>query len=605
MSAAETVALGGDVKGVGAGPDAVAAAWLSEFGAAVEAGDVAGVLELLAADPWWRDLFALTWDVTAMHGGEEIAGVLTAELPARRMADVRLDESVPPVVDVKDGVRAFYTFTTDVGVGRGVVRLRLEDGAWKGWTISTELRGLRDFPESQVRIADAALPENNQPVRPGGRLTEQERRARELAYEGREPDVLVIGGGHCGLFLAARLKRLGVDTLVVDRFDRAGDNWRLRYNGLALHDTKWWSQFPYMPYPETWPLFTPKDKLADWLEAYVNFVELNLWTRTQVKDATYDAAAGTWTVRLTRDGVDRVLHPHHLVFATGNSGEPYLPRIEGAETFAGTITHSSGHAGGQALAGKKVIVVGSGSSGHDVTQDAYENGAQVTMVQRGATHVHSQRNGIPLFHGELYSESSPPIDVADMISASLPSALKFQFAPAQTRRIAALDAELLGGLEAAGFSTTLGPDDQGMLYMGLVKAGGYYIDKGASTLIVEKEIELRNGEIVRFTPTGVGYDDGTEESADVVVFCTGYSNMREAARPYLGDQVTDRLSPVWGLDETMEVRAAGRHSGHPKLWFFAGGFQFARIMSRQLSLLIKAIEEGLVDPNISVEKKKD
>ena len=108
----------------------------------------------------------------------------------------------------------------------------------------------------------------------------------------------MIGGGHSGLFLAARLKQLGVDTLVVDRYARAGDNWRLRYNNLALHDTKWWAQFPYMPFPETWPLFTPKEKLADWLEAYVNFLELNLWTRTEVREASYDEAAGKWTVRL-------------------------------------------------------------------------------------------------------------------------------------------------------------------------------------------------------------------------------------------------------------------------------------------------------------------
>lgn len=603
MSAAEVLLLSDDL-GVDTAPSRVAEAWLAAFGPAVETNDTASVVALLADDPWWRDLFALTWDVTAAHGVDEIRTMLDTVLATPGMAGVELDRSVEPIADVEGGVRAFYTFTTDVGIGRGVVRLRLQDGAWKCWTISTELRGLRDFAESRVSIQDAGLDEHNQPVRPGARVTFWERRELESAYRDREPTVLVIGGGHCGLFLAARLKRIGIDTLVVDRFERAGDNWRQRYNNLALHDTKWWSQFPYMPFPETWPLFTPKEKLADWLEAYVNFLELNLWTSTKVRSASYDAEAGRWTVHLVRDGEERELHPSHLVFATGNSGEPYVPRIEGAELFRGTIAHSSAHPGGASTAGRKVIAVGTGSSGHDVAQDAYENGASVTMVQRGPSFIISQRNGVPLFHGELYSETSPSTEISDSLSASLPNALKFALAPMQTRQIAELDKELYDGLASVGFETWLGPGDQGMLYMGLVKAGGYYIDKGAAQLVIDKEIALRRGEIVAFTETGVVYDDGSHQEADVVVFCTGYSNMRESARPILGDEVTDQLAPVWGLDDTMEVRTAGRHSGHPKLWFFAGGFQIARIHSLPLSLLIKGIEEGLVDPAISIAKKK-
>ena len=576
-----------------------AAAWLEDFGDAMSSGDVTAVVPLLTAEPWWRDLFALTWDVTGMRGASRITHVLGPVLARCGVGNVALDDTVAVVAE-HGVIRAFYTFTTAVGVGRGVVRLRNEDGRWRAWTISTELRGLVDHPEHEVTIAEAALPQNNEPVDPGRRRTPQQQRTERLEYDGRDPDVLVIGGGHCGLFLTARLQRLGVDTLVVDRYDRAGDNWRTRYQGLALHDTKWWSQFPYMPFPQTWPLFTPKDMLADWLEAYVRFLDLNLWTSTTVESATYDAPSGRWTVVLIRDGVERILRPHHVVFATGNSGEPYVPDIPGSAEFTGSIVHSSGHPGGPVVEGKKVIVVGSSSSGCDVVQDAYENCADaVTMVQRGSTYVLSQRNGVPFFHGEYYSETSPATDEADVLSSSLPTALKFDLAPAQTRALAALDKDLLSGLEEVGFSTTLGPDDRGMLYMGLVKAGGYYIDKGAAALITSKTVGLKRGEIVRFTADGVVYDDGTEQSADVVVFCTGYSNMRDATRPIVGDHVADQLATVWGLDEDGEVKTAGRHSGHPKLWFFAGGFQFARIASRQLSLVIKAIEVGLLDPEIS------
>jgi hypothetical protein len=171
--------------------------------------------------------------------------------------------------------------------------------------------------------------------------------------------------------------------------------------------------------------------------------------------------------------------------------------------------------------------------------------------------------------------------------------------------IADADKELIDGLEDAGFSTTLGPDDKGMMYMALVKGGGYYIDKGAGQLIIDKEIRLQRGELDHFTETGVVYKDGTEEAADVVVFSTGYTNMREAARPIVGDEVTDRLGLVWGLDDQGELRTTFRHSGQQKLWFMAGGFQQSRVHSRHLALLIKAMDEGLLDPQINVEKRKD
>ena len=601
MAAAEILEL---EDGLTAGPSEIATVWLRAFNLVLESRNPQAVQQLLSPEVWWRDLCALTLDVTTAHGHNQVTQMLKQTLATRRMGEVALDETVEAVQGPDGTVRAFYTFTTDIGTGRGVVRLCRDGGEWKAWTVSTELWGLKDFPEPRVTIADAALPEHNEPVRPGTRLTFQDRRAREQAYGDRDPSVLVIGAGHCGLFLAARLMRLGVDTLVVDRYERAGDNWRLRYNNLALHDTKWWAEFPYMPYPETWPLFTPKEKLADWLEAYVNFLELNLWTSTHVESAVYDEGAGRWTVHLNFDGQDRVLRPNHLVFATGNSGKPFMPEFEGSELFDGVIVHSSAHVGGEAVTGKRVIVVGTASSGCDVAQDAYENGAEVNMVQRGPTYVLSQRNGVPMFHGENYSEASPPTEIADLLSASLPNGLKFNFAVDQTRRLAELDKDLLDGLDRTGFQTWLGPDDQGMLYMGLVKAGGYYIDKGASRLIIEGSIGLKRGEVVRFTPTGIVFDDGSEEPADVVVFCTGYSNMRDSARPILGDEVTDQLATVWGPDENGETRTAGRHSGHPKLWFFAGGFQIARISSRQLSVIIKAIDEGLIDPKISVEKKR-
>ncbi|UGQ11127.1 NAD(P)/FAD-dependent oxidoreductase [Yinghuangia sp. ASG 101] len=585
---------------------AVAERWLADLDRAVSDRDFPAVRGLLAADPWWRDIYALTWDLVGMHGADDIVGQLAAALDETGFGDLRLDATWPVAFNGRY-IEAIYHFTTRASVGRGVVRLvREEDGAWRSWVVSTALEGLRDFPEPTVSVDDAASEANNTPSTPGARRSLAELRAERRQYRDADPSVLIVGAGHSGLFLAARLGRLGVPTLLVDRYARAGDNWRLRYNGLLLHDFKWSTEFPYLPYPTTWPLFTPKEMLADWMEAYVNLLDLDLWTSTTVHSATYDEAEGRWTVELDHDGERRTLYPQHLVFATGKDGIPHRPEIEGEELFQGTIAHSSAHPGGESVRGKRVVVVGAGASAHDIAQDAYENeAASITMVQRSPVLVFSQRNGLKLLFGALYHENGPEVATADLLAAANPLALALRLAPTVTRRIAELDADLIAGLEKAGFRTTLGPGDAGQAYLTTRGGGAVYIDKGNCRLIIDGEIRIQPGEVARFTPHGVVYRDGTEEPADVVVFCTGYSNMREVVRPVVGDEVADQLATVWNVDDRGELRTTLRHSGHRKLWFMATGLRLARFHSQHVALLIKAMNEGVIDPRINVDKKQD
>ena len=93
--------------------------------------------------------------------------------------------------------------------------------------------------------------------------------------------MLVVGGGHAGLSIAARLKQLGIDALIVDREARVGDNWRTRYHALTLHNQVQVNHLPYMPFPANWPSYIPKDKLAGWFEAYAETMELDFWTGTE------------------------------------------------------------------------------------------------------------------------------------------------------------------------------------------------------------------------------------------------------------------------------------------------------------------------------------
>jgi len=580
------------------GVEEVAGTWLADLDRALAARDADAAAGLFLADGWWRDLLALTWDLRTFHGGERIRGMLTQRLAPSGLTGLALTEGKPPqLAEPAEGVRwveAFFDFETAVGRGRGVVRLMPagDGGGWRAWTLLTALQELRGHEEPLG------------PRRPVGvehgehrdRETWLDRRRREHAFADRDPRVLVVGAGQGGLTIAARLRQLGVDTLVIERNARVGDNWRRRYRSLVLHDPVWYDHLPYLPFPEMWPVFTPKDKLAGWFELYASAMELDIWTDTELLGATYDEDAGAWEVRVRRPGGgERTLRPAHLVLATGASGEPRVPEIPGMDAFAGTVCHSSAHPGGQAFTGRRAVVVGACNSGHDIAQDFYEQGADVTMVQRSSTYVMSSEHGVPIVFAGLYEEGGPPTEDADLLFAAFPFALLGELNKQSTQMIADLDREMLDGLERAGFKIDFGEDGSGLLMKYLRRGGGYYIDVGCARLIAEGKVKVKQGaEIERFTETGLEFADGTTLDADVVVLATGYEDMRETARRLLGDAVADRCTPVWGLDEEGELRTIWRDSGHPGLWFMGGNLHLCRFFSRYLALRLKALETGLL-----------
>ena len=101
----------------------------------------------------------------------------------------------------------------------------------------------------------------------------------------------MVGGGQGGIALGARLRQLGVPAIVVDKYERPGDQWRQRYKSLCLHDPVWYDHLPYMPFPQNWPVFAPKDKIGDWLEFYTRVMEVPYWSKTTCLSASFDDAS--------------------------------------------------------------------------------------------------------------------------------------------------------------------------------------------------------------------------------------------------------------------------------------------------------------------------
>ncbi|HQT14124.1 NAD(P)/FAD-dependent oxidoreductase [Reyranella sp.] len=565
--------------------------WLTEFASALKRSDIDAATAMFDDECYWRDLVAFTWNIVTLESRSAIADMLRA-----RLSDVKPDSFT------LSGRPGWFTFET--AQGRGTGHVRLKDG--KAWTFFTALMELKGFEEKKG-------PSRENGTQHGAfkdRVTWTDRRkadAKELGYD-RQPDVLVIGGGQGGIALGARLKRLGVSTLIVDSNPRPGDAWRNRYKSLCLHDPVWYDHLPYLPFPDHWPIYTPKDKMGDWLESYTKIMELDYWSSTTCKSSSFDGKTGEWTVVVERDGRDVTLTPKQLVIATGMSGFPEIPNFPGAERFKGTQHHSSHHRGGEGWAGKTCVVVGSNNSAHDIAADLWEHGADVTLLQRSPTLVvraDTLARNRPLYSEEAVA-SGITTEIADLTTASMPYGALPKVMQPVVDQIRRDDADFYARLEKAGFKLTFGEDNTGIGPMYLRRGSGYYIDVGASELIADGRIKLKSGvEVERMTEESIVLNDGTELKADLVVYATGYGSMNQWAAKLISPEVADRVGKCWGLgSETAkdpgpwegELRNMWKPTAQENLWFHGGNLMQSRLYSIFLSLQLKARLEGLPTP---------
>ena len=607
--------------------------WVSHLTTALNS-DFSGINNLFLHESYWRDQLGLSWDYHTLHGPDDIVAFLQKAPHDSRIKAIQVDDSsdfrkpkaAPIDFDGKlNGITSFLDVETDVGRGKGIVRLLqdAEDGRWKAFTLFTAMHELKGYEETINGKRPHGVDHGGKPGRKvmkpifescrvlssSSPLTAtqnwQERRTETENFEGDlEPTVLILGAGQGGLTSAARLQQLQIPTLIVDRNPRIGDNWRNRYHQLVLHDPVWYDHLPYLPFPPNWPTFTPKDKLAEWFESYVRLLELNVWTSTTVESASWDDSKRQWTVNLRREQAStgkaeqRILHPKHIIQATGHSGEMQFPKIKGMDSFAGNLCHSSQFKGAGLSTPehkKHAIVVGSCNSGHDIAQDFYEHGYDVTMVQRSSTFVVSSNSMMEVMLGGLYDETGPPTEDADLSFLSIPNPVLKRMHMDATKEISRRDKDLIQGLERAGFKTDQGPDGSGFFMKYFQRGGGYYIDVGCSQLIIDGKIKVKQGqEILEVKPHSLTFADGTELPADEIIFATGYENMRGTARKIFGNELAERVKDVWGFDDEGELRTMWRKTGHPGFWFFGGNLALCRYFSRMLALQIKAMEEGIM-----------
>lgn len=569
-------------------------AWLARFNAAAADPAPEELAGLLLEDSHWREAAGLSWDLFTVSGRDAVTGRLADALKAFQARDFAIDSKrCPPRVVERAGVKAIEAivqFETRIGRGAGLVRFR-EDTPDRAWTLHTALNDIRGHEEEKLR-AEREGPPFQRDINGPNWLDKRTERAKFLD---RDPAVLVVGGGHAGLAAAARLTQLGVDTLVVDREKRVGDNWRLRYRGLHLHNTYHSNHLPYMPFPPTVQNYLPKDRVANWLETYVDVMDIQFWTGTSFEGASWNEQAGNWEARIRQaNGVTRTMKPRHIVLGTSVSSAPKRPDIPTLDRFKGRVLHTSEFADGSQWRGKHVLILGTGTSAHDVAQDLHGHGAKATLIQRSPTLVVQVEPSAQIYDSVFQGEG-PSMDDRDLILTSIPKPLMLAAHKILTRKAEEMDAPLLRGLEKAGFRLSSGVDGTGWPYLFRSRGGGYYFNVGCSDLIVNGEVGLvQYYGIATFVEDGVKMKDGRTLPADLVVLATGFEGHEHTVRALFGEAVAAKVGQVWGFHpEKQELANMWTRTPQRGLWFTGGAFSLCRAHSKHLALQIQGAELGL------------
>jgi cation diffusion facilitator CzcD-associated flavoprotein CzcO len=567
--------------------------WMGDLESALRNSDMAALADLFLVDSYWRDLAALTWDVRQYWGRDEVVSRLLeyAKVAEPSGFQVASNRTRPRMLDDRTTADFFFTFDTATGTGSALVIAVVDDEArWglRARLIATTLTSLKSHP------VDPRTRRGYEPIRSGETWIQYRTRVNDLGV--RDPDVLVLGGGQSGVIMGARLDRLGVSYVVVDKHAKPGDGWRGRYSSLALHTPTYVNDMPYVRQPETFPGFLSKDQWGNYVDAYAEMMNINWWGETEFVSGAFDEDAQVWTVELRlADGRTRTMRPRHIVTALGYTGtEPSIPDLPGIADFGGDVLHSSKFNTGADYRGQRVMVIGSATSGHDISLDLADNDATVFMGQRGPACV------VPIDEAENFNVDylNPAFTVEEIDqrrNSGFVYPLMLKKAQVETERTEREYAEMFDGLRKAGMTLTIGEEKAGWIYRLHKTFSGYYLDVGASQAIIDGRIKMiQMADVDRFVSSGVRLNDGQVIELDTVVTATGYRNVQTTIARLFGQDIAERVGPIGGIADDGEHRNMARPTRQPHLWMLFGGIMDARKMSEVLALQIVAQLDGVV-----------
>jgi cation diffusion facilitator CzcD-associated flavoprotein CzcO len=382
-------------------------------------------------------------------------------------------------------------------------------------------------------------------------------------------DVSLISPGQSGLALAAHLQHLGITYLVVDKASQAGDSWRARYDTIKSHTPTFSDHYPFLKYPSNWPRFLDKEHIIKWMAHYGDIMGLNIKRATLASKIEYNKLTQRYSVELQSKNSTQTITPKHVVLATGLfSTTPIEPAFPGKDLFRGQVYHTAEHQSAALVPdaqNKTVTIIGAGTSAHDVAQDFVNHGAKsVTMVQRQPIYVTSLDSSEKI-QMALWNTPGVSTEDADLLGNSLPTAVVRTLSVGATQMMSANDKAMLDGLERAGLAVKRGEQGDSLIDHQLIKAGHFYIDQGASQMIIDGRIQIRRcAEGVQgYSPEGIVLADGTEIKSDIIILATGFEPSAKAIEALMGRAVMDKVGEMCTLDDSQERIGVSLH------WFIS------------------------------------
>ena len=359
---------------------------------------------------------------------------------------------------------------------------------------------------------------------------------------------IVVGAGPAGLAVAACLKRIGIECLVLEQSDRVGSSWHRHYDRLHLHTDRNHSELPFMRFGSGVPRYPSRLQFIEYLENYARCFEIEPRFGAQIVSAKQ--TNGTWEVQ-TRD--DRLCTPS-LVIATGYNRVPSIADWSTLATFRGEVLHSSRYQNGRAYKDRDVLVVGLGNSGGEIAIDLFEHGARPSLAVRGPVNVIPRELfGIPILAIAI-AQSRLPVRFADRLNDPILRAF-------------------FGDLTRYGLQKPA----RGPLRQIRENGGIPLIDVGTVALIKRGVVTVYPA-VEGFSETGVRFLGGQHRKFDAVVLATGY-------RPRVGALLPDAAAAI---DRDGTPITSGYESALPGL-YFCGFRVVATGMLREIAIEAKQI----------------
>lgn len=341
--------------------------------------------------------------------------------------------------------------------------------------------------------------------------------------------VAIVGAGPSGIAMAVSLRDRGLRPLLIDRGEEVAASWRRRYDRLRLNTGRDYSHLPDRPYPDGTLAYPSRSDVVEHLHRHAHEDGIELRLGTEVR--RIDKQSSGWRLQTSRGDVDA----HQVVVATGYEHTPVIPDWPGKDGFVGELLHSSDYRNPTPYRGRRVLVVGGGSSGFEIATDVATGGAAKVWLS-----LRSSPNILP-----LYGTGTAAGDFITKLACHAP--------PRFADRLARL-ARLVNFGDLTEFGLPI-PAEGPFARAARIGKSPAVADPQTIGAIRDRAIEVVAG-VEMFNSAIVSLHDGARIEPDVVISATGY---RRGLEPFVGH--------LGVLDERGVPRAAGEIAAREGLWF--------------------------------------